>query len=129
VCFGPLGHWSCRSQASVPRLVAATTVTVEGRSRATSAFHVPAFHAMLPDNFAVAMVRPRARVASLSSSELINCLKPAAHQAGRQRDVRLLSGLAVSRLMRHGSKESGVVSGKERPQLRCHIIPVAPYLL
>jgi hypothetical protein len=81
------------------------------------------------DNFAVAMVRPRARVGSLSSSELINCLKPTAHQAGKQRDVCLPSGLAVGRLMRHGCEESDVVSGEERPQLRCHIIPVTPCIL
>jgi hypothetical protein len=77
----------------MPRLLVATTVTVEGSSRATSAFHVPDFHAMLLDNSALAMVRPRARVGSLSSSELINCLKPGAHQAGKQRDLRLPSGL------------------------------------
>jgi hypothetical protein len=79
VCFDPVGHWSCRSQAYMPRLLATMTVTVEGSSRAPSAFHVSAFHAMLLDHSEVAMVRPHARVGSLSSSALINCLKPGAH--------------------------------------------------
>jgi hypothetical protein len=55
-------------------------------------------------------------------------LEAPAHEAGKQRDICLPSGLAVGRLMRQEC-ESGVVSGEERPQLRCHIIPVAPCLL
>ena len=81
---------------------------------------------MLLDNSAVAMVRSRARVASLSSSDLINCLKPGAHEAGGRGDVRLPSGLAVGIRMRHRYEESGVVPGEERRHLRCHINPVAP---
>jgi hypothetical protein len=94
-----------------------------------SAGHAPAFHTVLLDNSAVAVVRPRVRAGSLSSSELINCLKPPAHQAGEQRDFCLSSGLALCRLMRHGCEESGVVSDEERPQLRRHIMPVDPCLL